>query len=229
VVGKFTVIYEGVEIGPGSIIEDLVVLGKPPMGRKPGELKLRIGKLATIRTGTIIYAGSTIGDHFSTGDCARIREDNVIGNEVSIGANTVVECGCKIEDSVRIHSNCFICEFTIIEEGAWIGPSVVLTNVRHPPCPAFKKYAPVPEGKCCRGPIIRRWAVIGAGAVVLPGVEVGEGALVGAGSVVVSDVPDGAVVVGNPARVIKRVEDLSCVLNFYKKGEVYSWRRRELC
>ena len=112
--GKHVIIYDGVEIGEGSIIEDFVVLGKPPRGKAIGELKLKIGRSATIRIGTIIYAGTTIGDYFTTGDYARIRENNVIGNRVSIGTGTVVECGCEIEDDVRIHSNCFICELSLI-------------------------------------------------------------------------------------------------------------------
>jgi len=223
--GKYVVIYDGVSIGDGSVIEDFVVLGKSPKGHEPGELSLNIGSNAAIRTGTVIYAGNDIGDYFNTGDNARIREDNVIGDHVSIGTNTVIECGCSIGDYVRIHSNCFICEYTTIENMAWIGPGVILTNVLHPPCPAFKQYAPIKEAKCCQGPVIKEGAVVGAGAIILPGVTIGRGALVGAGAVVVDDVPDQAVVAGVPARVLKQISELECVLGFYKKGEIYSWRR----
>jgi len=100
-----------------------------------------------------------------------------------------------------------------------------MTNVLHPPCPAFKKHSPIYGEKCCHGPVIRRNATVGAGSVILPGVVVGENAVVGAGSVVTNDVNVENVVAGNPATVIKKLEELNCPLGFYKRGEVYSWRR----
>ncbi len=84
-----------------------------------------------------------------------------------------------------------------------MGPNVVFTDDPHPMnCPRYKD--------CKGGAVVRRLARIGANATILPGVEIGENALVGAGSVVVDDVPPGAVVVGNPARVIKNVGELTC-------------------
>jgi acetyltransferase-like isoleucine patch superfamily enzyme len=101
---------------------------------------------------------------------------------------------------VRIHSNAFIPEFSILEEGAWIGPSAVLTNAMYPMSKGAKA--------SLRGPHIASGAKIGANATLLPGITVGRNALVGAGAVVVSDVPDGKVVVGNPARIIRNVDEL---------------------
>jgi len=222
---KKIVIYENTKIGKEPIIEDFVILGKPPRGFKPGQLELIIGDFPLLRSGTIIYAGNTIGNNFKTGDYARIRENNKIGDDVSVGAGSVVECESEIKDHARIHSNCFIPEYTLVEENAWIGPGVIMTNVLHPPCPAFKKYSPIYREKCCHGPVIKRNAVVGAGSVILPGVIVGENAVVGAGSVVADDVSANHVVAGNPARVVKRVEELDCPLGFYKRGEVYSWRK----
>jgi len=219
------IIYENVKIGQNPVIEDFTILGKPPKGAEPGQLELVIGDFPVFRAGTIVYAGSVIGNYFQTGDNARIREGNKIGDSVSIGTNSVIECGCKIGNNVRIHSNCFIPEYTIIEDDVWIGPGVIMTNVLHPPCPIFKKKAPIYGAKCCCGPVLKRGAIIGAGAVILPGVIIGEGALVGAGSVVTKDVSAGYVVAGNPAKIIKKVEELKCPLGFYKYGEVYSWRK----
>jgi acetyltransferase-like isoleucine patch superfamily enzyme len=223
---KNVTIYEPVKIGRNPTIEDFVVLGKLPVASKTKTRKLIIGDFPIIRSGTIIYAGNTIGDHFQTGDNARIRENNRIGNSVSIGSGSIIESNCEIMDDVKVHSGCFIPEYTIIKEKAWIGPGAIMTNVLHPPCPAFKKYAPLLGKKCCHGPIIEKNAVIGAGAVILPGISIGEDSLVGAGSVVARDVPSDRLVAGNPARVIKKIEEIECPLGFYKQGEVYSWRKK---
>jgi acetyltransferase-like isoleucine patch superfamily enzyme len=223
--GSKVIIYDKVRIGKDSIIEDFVVLGKTPINSECCKLKeLVIGDYPIIRSGTIIYAGTKIGDCFQTGDGARIRENNIIGDYVSIGSYTVIERDCVIGDKVRIHSNCFIPEYTTIEEGVWIGPGVVMTNVLHPPCPMFKKYAPEPN--CCRGPTIKKYAVIGAGAVILPGIVVGENALVGAGAVVTKDVLDCHVVAGIPASTLKEIQELRCKSGFFTRGKVYSWRKK---
>jgi acetyltransferase-like isoleucine patch superfamily enzyme len=222
---KTAVIYEPTKIGKNPIIEDFVVLGKQPSGAKT-KLKLVIGDSPIIRSGTIIYSGNVIGSHFHTGDNARIRENNRIGNNVSIGAETIVERDCKIMHNVKIHSGCFIPEYTIIEENAWIGPGVIMTNVLHPPCPAFKKYAPLKGEKCCHGPIVEENAVVGAGAIILPGIVIGRNSLVGAGAVVTKDVPPNRLVTGNPAKVIKKIEELDCPPRIYRRGEVYSWRKK---
>ena len=206
-------------------IEDFVILGKPPSGFKPGQLKLVIGDFPLVRSETIIYAGNIIGDNLKTGDRVRIRENNKIGNNVSIGTGSIVECDCEIKDKVRIHSNCFVPEYTLIEKNAWIGPGVIMTNVLHPPCPAFKKHAPLHGAKCCNGPVIKKDAVVGGGSIILPGIIIGEKAIVGAGTVVTADVPARCVVVDNPSRIIKKIEELKCPLGFYKTGDVYSWRK----
>jgi acetyltransferase-like isoleucine patch superfamily enzyme len=223
---KNVIIYEPIKIGKNPIIEDFVILGKPSVGAKTNKAKLVIGDLPIIRSGTIIYTGNTIGNNFQTGDNARIRENNRIGNNVSIGAGSIIEHECEIMDNVKIHSGCFIPEYTVIKANAWIGPGVIMTNVLHPPCPAFKKYAPISGKKCCHGPVVEENAVVGAGAVILAGIVIGENSLVGAGSVVTGDVPHDHLVAGNPARVIKKIEEIECPLGFYKKGEIYSWRRK---
>ncbi|NWG11553.1 transferase [Candidatus Bathyarchaeota archaeon] len=223
---KNVIVYEAVDIGKDPIIEDFVVLGKPPVGVKTSKMKLIIGDFPIIRYGTIIYAGNTIGNNFQTGDNARIREKNRIGNNVSIGAGSIIERDCEIMDGVEIHSSCFIPEYTTIKKNAWIGPSVIMTNVLHPPCPAFKKNAPAKGQKCCIGPIVEENAVVGAGAVILPGIVIGKDSLVGAGSVVTKDVPSSRLVAGNPARAVKKIEEIDCPLGFYKRGEVYSWRKK---
>jgi len=220
------VIFKGVKIGAKPTLEDFVILGKPPKGFNDGQLVLTIGDYPVIRSGTIIYAGNKIGHHFVTGDNARVREKNTIRNNVSIGTNSVIECGCKIGDNVRIHSNCFICEYTTIEESAWIGPQVTTLNVLHPPCPMFKDHAPIARKSCLNGPIIKRRAIIGAGSIIMPGIIIGERAVVGAGALVNRNVDPNTVVVGSPAKPLKTVKELGCPLGFYQTGEVYSWLKK---
>ncbi|HXD16111.1 MAG TPA: DapH/DapD/GlmU-related protein [Vicinamibacterales bacterium] len=193
-------IYKNVSLGDGSTVEDFSLVGVAPRGAQDGELPTTIGERAVIRSHTVIYAGNVIGRNFQTGNKVNIRESNRIGDNVSIGTLSVVEHHVDIGNNVRIHTQVFIPEFSVLEDGCWIGPNVVLTNAKYPLSPGVKD--------SLVGPVIRRNAKIGANATLLPGVVIGEGALVGAGAVVVRDVPPGAVVVGNPARVIRHVSDL---------------------
>jgi acetyltransferase-like isoleucine patch superfamily enzyme len=193
-------IYDGVELGLNSIVEDYCLLGVPPLGKKEGDLKTVIGIEAVIRSHTVMYAGNIIGNNFQTGNKVNIRELNKIGDNVSVGTLSVIEHHVSIGDNVRIHSQVFIPEYSVIENGAWIGPNVVLTNAKYPVSPGVKE--------SLKGPFIKKGAKIGANATILPGIVIGENALVGAGSVVVKDVPDGTVVAGNPARIIKDISEL---------------------
>lgn len=206
-------IYPNVEIGADALLEPPLVLGKPPRGNAPGELRLVIGKGAIIRPFTTIYAGTTIGDDFQTGQGVSIREDNVFGNGVSIGTNSVLEFGNRIGDGSRIHSGCFL-EMTIIEDHVFVGPHVVFTDDPHPMgCPRYKE--------CLGGVTVRALAKIGANCTLLPGVVIGKGSLIGAGSVVVKSIPDGVVAAGNPAEVRKKIEDLKCYPGFFERPYVW--------
>jgi acetyltransferase-like isoleucine patch superfamily enzyme len=193
-------IFPGVTLGDGSVVEDFVIIGSPPKGKKAGELQTTIGKGATIRSHTVIYAGNRIGDNFQTGNKVNIRESNEIGNNVSIGTLSVIEHHVRIGNGVRMHSQVFVPEFTVIEDDAWLGPSVVITNAKYPLSPGVKE--------TLAGPLIKKGAKIGANATILPGVVIGANSLVGAGSVVTKDVPDNAVVAGNPAKLIKMISAL---------------------
>jgi len=193
-------IYPNVRIGQGAVIGPFVIVGEPPVGRAPGELPTIIGDNATIRSHSVIYAGNEIGDNLTTGHGVMIRECNCIGDNVSIGSHSLVEHRVHIGNGVRIHSHAFIPEYSTLDEGCWIGPNVVLTNARYPLSPEAKN--------SLQGPTIRSGAKIGANATLLAGIIVGEDALVGAGAVVVEDVAPRAVVVGNPARYIKSIEEL---------------------
>lgn len=210
-IAKSAMLYDRVVLGHNSIVDEFAVLGVVPHNYRPGELETRIGPGAFIRSHTVIYAGNVIGANFQTGHGAMIREFNQIGDNVSVGTHSVIEHHVQIGSGVRIHSNVFIPEFSILEDGAWVGPNVVFTNALYPLSPNVKANL--------KGPHLLPGAKIGANATLLPGIVVGRNALVGAGSTVVNDVPDGKVVVGNPARIIRDVSELSAYQAEYKNEE----------
>lgn len=161
-------------------------------------METRVGENATIRSPSVIYPDSIIGDNFTTGHFVLIREHCTIGNNVSIGSYTELSHDVIIGDNVRIHSRCFIPEGTHIEHDAWVGPCVCFTNDKYP---GSVLHPDVPKQR--NAPIVEYHATIGANVTVLPGVRIGHYSLVGAGAVVTKDVPPYATVVGNPARVIR--------------------------
>ena len=199
-------IYDNVAIGQNAQIEEFTLIGKPTTNKN---MPTKIGKNATIRSHTIIYAGNTIGEKFQTGHHTLIRENNEIGNNVSIGSFTDIEHHIKIGDNVRIHSNCFIPEYTTIKKDAWIGPGSTFTNALHPRCPKVKN--------CLKGPTIEEKAIVGANVTILPHVTIGKNAFIGAGSIVIDNVPSDTVVCGTPAKQIKKISDFKCRFNYIKK------------
>jgi acetyltransferase-like isoleucine patch superfamily enzyme len=199
-IASTAIIYPNVKLGENVTIGEFVILGEPPRGTQAGDLETIIGDGAVIRSHTVIYAGNVIGKHFQTGHHVMIRERNSIGDDVSIGTNSVIEHHVMIKDGARVHSCVFIPEYTTLHEGSWVGPNVVITNALYPLSPDAKKNLV--------GATLLSGAKVGANCTLLPGVVIGENALVGAGSVVTKDVEAGKVVVGNPARVINDVKNL---------------------
>jgi acetyltransferase-like isoleucine patch superfamily enzyme len=192
------VIHPGVSLPDHARIEDFVIVGKPA---RPGvEKDTVIGEGCYLRSHTVIYSGNRIGAGFQTGHGALLRDDNEIGDGCSLGSGSVIEFAVRLGDHVRIHSQAFIPEYTVIEDDAWIGPNVVITNALFPMSTRSKDDL--------RGVTIKRGAKIGANATILPGIVIGEDALIGAGAVVTKDVPDRAVVVGNPGVVTKSIDEL---------------------
>jgi len=199
-IANTSIVYPGVKLGQNVVIEDYCLIGVPPRGMSEGELETVIGDNSIIRSHTVIYAGNKIGNKFQTGNKANIRELNEIGNNVSVGTLSVIEHHVKIEDNVRIHTQVFIPEYSILKKDSWVGPNVVFTN------------APYPKSKDVKdkliGPTLHENAIVGANSTLLPGVQIGKNAIVGAGSVVTKDVAEGEVVAGNPAKFIKKKSEL---------------------
>lgn len=178
-----------------------VIIGYRP-GRSVADLSLTIGDGALVRSGTVLYLGSTIGVRFQTGHNVVVREENRLGDDVSVWSNSVIDCGCLIGHRVKIHTGVYLAQYTVLEDDVFLAPGVTVTNDIHPGCPE--------SSRCMRGPTLRRGAQIGGNVTLLPFVIVGERALIGAGSVVTRDVPAGMVAYGNPARIVCSIDDLRC-------------------
>jgi acetyltransferase-like isoleucine patch superfamily enzyme len=129
-----------------------------------------------------------------------------IGDDVKIGAFVEIQKGAKIGHRCKISSHSFLCEGVTLEDEVFIGHGVTFINDRFPRATNGDGQLQTEADWSCVPTSVKRGASIGSGATILCGVSIGERAIVGAGSVVTKDVPDGAIVAGNPARVLRRVE-----------------------
>lgn len=126
-----------------------------------------------------------------------------IGDESKVGTFVEIQKGAKIGKRCKISSHTFICEGVTIEDEVFVGHNVTFTNDLFPRATANGQLQTEADWKCIPT-LVKKGASIGSSATILCGITIGEGALVGAGSVVTKDVPAGAVVAGNPARVMKK-------------------------
>jgi acetyltransferase-like isoleucine patch superfamily enzyme len=203
-IGANVVIHEGVHLATGVRIQDGAILGKPlalgPLSTaSPAPQELVIGDGATVCAGAVVVAGATIGPGAVVGDQAHVRERSEVGAGSVIGRGSQVDNDVKVGDRVRVQTGCYLTGFSVVEDDVFVAPGVTLTNDdtmgRHGPD------HPV------RGSTLRRACRVGGGAVLVPGVEVGEEAFVAAGAVVTADVPPRAVMMGVPARHVRDVGD----------------------
>ncbi len=134
-----------------------------------------------------------LGRGLQTGHNVVIREENVIGDNVGIWSNSVIDYGCRIGNNVKIQNNVSVYDDVTLEDDVFCGPSAVFTNVVNPRAHVSRKHEYVPT-------LVRRGATLGANATVVCGRVIGRYAFVGAGAVVTRDVPDHALVIGAPAR-----------------------------
>lgn len=194
----------GVRAGEGLDADASALLGYLPArhsGRHGGSRELLIGPGARVRSGSVLYLGSSIGAGLQTGHNVVIREDCAIGDSVCVWSNSVVDHGCRIGDRVKIHSNCYVAQFTEIADDAFLAPGVTVANDLYPGQPQ--------SAQVMSGPWIGAGAQIGVNATILPFVRIGAGSLIGAGATVARNIPDGAVAYGNPATVHGTVADLA--------------------
>jgi acetyltransferase-like isoleucine patch superfamily enzyme len=134
-----------------------------------------------------------------------------IGEDTRIGTFVEIQRGAKVGRRCKVSSHTFICEGVTIEDDVFIGHNVSFINDRYPRATANGQLQTERDWKL-ESTLVKRGASIGTSATILCGVVIGEKAIVGAGSVVTHDVPPGAVVAGNPARVLKAVSDMADVV-----------------
>jgi UDP-2-acetamido-3-amino-2,3-dideoxy-glucuronate N-acetyltransferase len=130
-----------------------------------------------------------------------------IGDESKIGTFVEIQRGARIGSRVKVSSHTFICEGVEIEDQVFIGHGVMFINDKYPRATNPDGSPQTDKDWAVVATVVRRGASIGSGSTILCGVEIGRNAIVGAGSVVTHDVPAGTIVAGNPARVLRSVED----------------------
>lgn len=152
-----------------------------------------------------------ISDDVKLGDDVRIFAfTNLYGCEVGdgskVGTFVEIQKGAKVGKRCKISSHSFICEGVTIEDEVFVGHGVTFINDRYPRATNVDGSVQTDEDWSCDSTLVKCRASIGSGATILGGVTIGENAVVGAGSVVTKDVPPNAVVAGNPARLMKKLE-----------------------
>ncbi len=200
------IVHEGTVLGEGVRVLEYAVVGKQPVLSARSTAKgeplppAELGDDAVVSTGAIVFAGTTIGARTIVGDQACVRERCTIGDDVVVGRGSLVENDTTVGARTRIQAEAYVTAYSTLEEDVFIAPCVVTTNdnfmgrteARH---------------ELVKGPTIRRGARVGGGAVICPGVEIGEEAFIAAGAVVTKDVPPRMVAMGVPARAIRPVAD----------------------
>jgi acetyltransferase-like isoleucine patch superfamily enzyme len=205
-----TEIHPSATVYPGTVLrEGVKVLENAVVGKQPSlsprsttkreELPpTEIGEGTIVSTGAIVFAGSRIGARVILGDQSCVRERVSVGDDVVLGRGSLIENDTTVGAMTKIQAEAYITAYSTLEEHVFIAPCVVTTNDNFMGR-TERRHA------LTKGPTIRRGARVGGGAVLCPGVEIGEEAFVGAGAVVTNDVPPRALVVGNPARVLREV------------------------
>ncbi|SMO66611.1 acyltransferase [Melghirimyces algeriensis] len=206
-VGNHVTIHSDTVIGNGSVIDDHTVVGRWPRPAKTSTVKvdadlseLVIGEECTIGANTVLYRGSYIGREVLVADQSFIREKCTIDNRVVIGRGVALENQVKVGSRTKIQSNAYITAYSRVEEDVFIAPGVVTTNDNF-------MGRTEERFKSVQGPIVKRRARIGGGAILLPGVVVAQECFIAAGAVVNRDTEPAMVYVGVPAHALRPVPE----------------------
>jgi acetyltransferase-like isoleucine patch superfamily enzyme len=198
------IVYPGTVLGEGVKVLENAVVGKQPSLSPRSTAKREplpptvIGDGTIVSTGAIVFAGTRIGARVIVGDQACVRERVDIDDDVVVGRGVLVENDTTIGALTKIQANAYITAYSTLEDNVFIAPCVVTTN---------DNFMGRTERRheLIKGPTVRRGARVGGGAILCPGIVIGEDAFVGAGAVVTKDVAPRMLVVGSPARVLRSV------------------------
>lgn len=193
-----------VRIGKGTYIGPNCVVGFPALNEVKdlmlsGKIKARkmtvVGENCVLRSGSALYSDVAVSDDVSFGHNVLVREKVTIGARSKIGTNVVIDGSTSIGSGVSIQTGVYVCTYSKIEDGVFLGPCCVFTNDKYVTQKRFELV----------GPTVKKGASVGANALLFPGVTIGEGAVVGAQAMVNSDVPPRTIFAGLPARKLKEV------------------------
>ncbi len=198
------VVHEGTVLGKDVRVLEHAVVGKQPTLSARSTAKREplgptvVGAGSVISTGAIVFAGTTLGERVVVGDQSCVRERVSLADDVVVGRGALVENDTTVGARTRIQADAYVTAYSTLEDDVFIAPCVVTTN---------DNFMGRTERRLglMKGPTIRRGARVGGGAILCPGIVIGEEAFVGAGAVVTKDVPPRSVVVGSPARVLREV------------------------
>jgi UDP-2-acetamido-3-amino-2,3-dideoxy-glucuronate N-acetyltransferase len=201
VIGNNVTIYPSVTIGDNCHILDGAVIGRLPISAgntnrplNPEYQAVHIGAGCVIGCNVVLYTGITAGERVLICDLASVREGCTLDDQVVLGRQVIVNYDTHVGRRTRIQDQANITGNVLIEEDVFVSMNVTTANDNEI---YLSRFGLVPSRY--RGPVIRRFAVIGHGATLLPGIEVGEGAFVASGAVVTKDVPAWTIVAGVPA------------------------------
>lgn len=218
-VGNGATLYPGVTLGDDCVVLDGAVLGRIPISNgtttRPIDSAfgtLTIGAGSIIGANAVLYTNSQFGRDVLIGDLASVREGCTVGDRAVLGRGVMVLYNCRIGSFARVQDQAHLVGDMRIEEHVFVGMQVVTTNDNDVYLTRFgigsgPSTGAGLSGSRRDGPTLRRFSAIGAGATILPNVEIGEGALVAAGAVVTRDVPAWTIVAGVPAKLMRPVPD----------------------
>jgi acetyltransferase-like isoleucine patch superfamily enzyme len=207
VIGNNCVIHPGVTIGANVRIDDGAVIGKQPMRAansavtKEQQLEpTRIGDNCIIGTHVVIYAGAIVGEKVLIADLSTVRENVTIGDFTIIGRGVAVENYCKIGKYCKLETNVYLTAYSELEDRVFMAPCVATSNDNFVgrTKERFKHF---------KGVTVKKGGRVGLNATILPGKTVEEDALVAAGAVLTKDAPARKIMLGSPAKELKKVPE----------------------